>query len=60
MSTDTTAIPAAPDELGHFGTYGGRFAGETLMPLLLELEREYERAQNDPEFHVELERYLKN
>jgi len=49
-----------PDERGHFGIYGGRFASETLMPLLLELEREYARANADPEFHRTLDYYLKH
>ncbi len=60
MSVDTGAIPTVPDDLGHFGPYGGRFAGETLMPLLMELERDYEKAKADPEFHAELGRYLKH
>ena len=39
-----------PDERGHFGLYGGRFVAETLMPLILELERAYAAAKNDPRF----------
>ena len=34
-----------PDERGHFGIYGGRFVAETLMPLILDLERAYAEAQ---------------
>jgi phosphoribosylanthranilate isomerase len=30
-----------PDERGHFGIYGGRFVAETLMPLILDLEKAY-------------------
>ncbi|MEW5965151.1 MAG: tryptophan synthase subunit beta [Pseudomonadota bacterium] len=45
---------AGPDERGHFGLYGGRFVAETLMPLILELERAYEEAKADPAFHAEL------
>ena len=30
-----------PDERGHFGLFGGRFVAETLMPLILELEKAY-------------------
>ena len=41
---------SGPDERGHFGTYGGRFVAETLMPLILELEKAYEAAKRDPEF----------
>ena len=40
-----------PDERGHFGIFGGRFVAETLMPLILSLEKAYEEAKNDPEFH---------
>lgn len=44
-----------PDERGHFGIYGGRFVAETLMPLILDLERAYTEAKNDPAFHAELQ-----
>ena len=37
-----------PDERGFFGLFGGRFVAETLMPLILELERAYEAAKADP------------
>jgi tryptophan synthase beta chain len=46
---------AGPDESGHFGSYGGRFAAETLMPLILEVEKAYRQAKADPAFHAELE-----
>ncbi|MBL8590283.1 MAG: tryptophan synthase subunit beta [Methylobacteriaceae bacterium] len=45
-----------PDATGHFGLFGGRFVAETLMPLILELEKAYEAARADPEFHAELAR----
>ena len=45
---------AGPDERGHFGLFGGRFVAETLMPLILELEKAYAAAKADPEFHREL------
>jgi tryptophan synthase beta chain len=51
---------SGPDERGHFGDYGGRFVAETLMPLVLELERAYEEAKNDPAFHAELNGLLKH
>ncbi|RWR12064.1 tryptophan synthase subunit beta [Paenirhodobacter populi] len=44
-----------PDEAGRFGIFGGRFVSETLMPLILALEEEYERARHDPEFQAEME-----
>lgn len=46
---------AGPDEDGRFGIYGGRFVAETLMPLILDLQAEWEKAKNDPEFQAELE-----
>jgi tryptophan synthase beta chain len=46
---------SGPDERGHFGIFGGRFVAETLMPLILDLERAYEEAKADPKFHAELE-----
>ncbi|NNG05050.1 MAG: tryptophan synthase subunit beta [Inquilinus sp.] len=59
----TTAPPlntyrAGPDEAGHFGIFGGRFVAETLMPLVLDVERAYTRAKQDPAFHAELKHYL--
>src|SRR6187455_3362322 len=48
-----------PDERGHFGIYGGRFVAETLMPLILELERAYAAAKADPAFKREMDGYLK-
>src|SRR5438105_10108456 len=44
-----------PDERGHFGIFGGRFVAETLMPLILDLQRAYDVAKADPKFHAELE-----
>ncbi len=51
--------PALPDESGHFGVYGGRFVPETLMALLEDLEAAYRQAKDDPAFHEELRRYLR-
>ena len=48
-----------PDADGHFGRYGGRFVGETLMGPLRELQDAYERFMQDPEFQAELDRDLK-
>ncbi|MDQ2089482.1 tryptophan synthase subunit beta [Marimonas arenosa] len=44
-----------PDEKGRFGKFGGRFVSETLMPLILELEAEYDRAKDDPSFWAEMD-----
>jgi tryptophan synthase beta chain len=43
-----------PDDRGFFGIFGGRFVAETLMPLVLELERAYAKAKDDPEFQKAL------
>lgn len=43
-----------PDEKGRFGQFGGRFVSETLMPLILDLEAEYERAKDDETFWDEM------
>jgi tryptophan synthase beta chain len=51
--------PKYPDSLGHFGIYGGRYVSETLMPALIELERAYQEAKEDPSFKEELGYYLK-
>lgn len=48
---------AGPDEDGRFGIYGGRFVAETLMPLILDLQAEWDKAKSDPEFQAEL-KYL--
>ncbi|MEE9250717.1 MAG: tryptophan synthase subunit beta [Alphaproteobacteria bacterium] len=47
-----------PDEKGHFGIFGGRYVAETLMPLILDLERAYAQARDDPSFREELDYYL--
>jgi len=49
---------AGPDEAGHFGIFGGRYVSETLMPLILEVERAYAAARKDPSFQKELDYYL--
>ena len=54
-----SATSTVPDARGHFGPYGGRFVPETLMHPLQELEQEYFRAQQDPEFQRELQYYLR-
>ena len=51
---------SGPDERGHFGNFGGRFVAETLMPLILDLEKAYAVAKADPAFHAEMKGYLKD
>ncbi len=49
-----------PDERGHFGQYGGRYVAETLMPLILEVEKAWNKAKDDPEFWAEYEALAKD
>jgi tryptophan synthase beta chain len=61
MSTETASQKATsqvPDVSGRFGEFGRRFVPETLMHALEELTKEYERAQQDPEFLAELDKLL--
>ncbi|HVM83074.1 MAG TPA: tryptophan synthase subunit beta [Candidatus Binatia bacterium] len=51
---------AGPDEFGRFGIFGGRFVAETLMPLILAVEKAYDAAKNDPAFAAEMEYYRKH
>ncbi len=51
---------SGPDERGHFGMFGGRFVAETLMPLILAVERAYEAAKRDPSFQAEIDYYAKH
>jgi len=51
---------SGPDERGQFGLFGGRYVAETLMPLILELERAYAAARKDPSFAAELAYYLEH
>ncbi|MDD4860717.1 MAG: tryptophan synthase subunit beta [Smithellaceae bacterium] len=46
-----------PDKNGHFDIFGGRYAAETLMPALLELEEAYSKANQDKSFAKEFDRY---
>ncbi len=48
-----------PNEKGYFGQFGGRYVSETLMPLILEVEKEYEKIKNDKNFLNEFNHYLK-
>jgi tryptophan synthase beta chain len=47
-----------PDDNGRFGSFGGRFVPETLMPLILELEQVWKTARKDPAFAAEMDGYL--
>jgi tryptophan synthase beta chain len=56
--TPLNTFRGGPDERGHFGLYGGRFVAETLMPLILDLERAYNEAKADPRFQAEMDAHL--
>ncbi len=58
LAPNLNSYRSGPDERGHFGLFGGRFVAETLMPLILDLERHYEAAKLDPSFKAELDGLL--
>ena len=60
MSQFPNSFRSGPDESGHFGSFGGRYVAETLMPLLLALERAWQAAKGDPEFQSDLTALLQN
>ncbi|MGH6665327.1 MAG: tryptophan synthase subunit beta [Pseudolabrys sp.] len=60
MTVQPNSFRTGPDERGHFGIYGGRFVAETLMPLILDLEKAYATAKADPKFQKEMDGYLAN
>ncbi len=51
---EPNSFKTGPDEAGHFGIFGGRYVAETLMPLILDLEKHYTDAKNDPDFHAQI------
>jgi tryptophan synthase beta chain len=64
LSPDAASRPntlrAQPDENGHFGQFGGRYVAETLMPLILDLERAYTAAKADPAFAAQFDDLLEH
>jgi tryptophan synthase beta chain len=60
MNTPLNSFRNLPDDRGHFGQFGGRYVAETLMPLVLDLEREYRKAQADPAFQAEFDDLLEH
>ena len=58
--TKNNSLRQGPDERGHFGIYGGRYVAETLMPVILEVEKAYREAKNDESFNNELTYFLKH
>jgi tryptophan synthase beta chain len=59
VSMSSIATAPVPDALGHFGPYGGRYVPETLIHPLQELEEQYLKSCEDPEFQREFDYYLK-
>ena len=56
----TNTLTSGPDEKGRFGDFGGMFVSETLMPLILKLNEEYQHAKTDPAFWSEMDDLWKN
>jgi tryptophan synthase beta chain len=59
MNVHTGSLRSGPDAQGHFGEFGGRYVAETLMPLILDLEKAYRAAQADPAFAAEFDYLMK-
>jgi len=59
-SSQKNSFRNQPDDRGHFGQFGGRYVAETLMPLILDLEREYNAAKVDPAFQAEFDDLLEH
>jgi tryptophan synthase beta chain len=60
MTILPNSFRSGPDERGHFGIFGGRFVAETLMPLILDLEKAYAEAKADATFQREMAVYRKD
>lgn len=55
MQISDTQLTGLPDEMGHFGPYGGVFVAETLMKPLEDLADAYQECLNDEQFLAELD-----
>ena len=60
MSQNKNSFKQMPDAKGYFGKFGGKYVSETLMPLIEEVEKEYNKIKNDKNFQKEFNYYLKN
>jgi tryptophan synthase beta chain len=58
--TNVNTFRNQPDEAGRFGIHGGRFVAETLMPLILNVEKAYKEASADKSFQREMYYYQKH
>jgi tryptophan synthase beta chain len=54
------SLRSGPDDNGHFGQFGGRYVAETLMPLILDLDKHYRAAKADPAFAAEFDDLLEH
>ena len=58
--TLSNSLRSGPDERGHFGQFGGRYVAETLMPLILDLDKHYRAAKADPAFAAQFDDLLEH
>ncbi len=58
--SEANTFRSGPDEAGHFGIFGGRYVAETLMPLVLEVEKAYREASKDADFQAEIDYYFRD
>ncbi|AXB76541.1 tryptophan synthase subunit beta [Novosphingobium sp. P6W] len=58
MTSLPNSLRNQPDLSGHFGAFGGRYVAETLMPILLDLDRAYRAARQDPTFARQLDELM--
>ena len=60
MALNKNSYKQQPNEKGYFGKFGGRYVSETLMPLIQEVENQYNELKKDKNFQNELNYYLKH
>jgi len=60
VKLNLNSLRTGPDSNGRFGIHGGRFVAETLMPLILEVEKSYEEAMKDSFFLDQLDMYRRD
>jgi len=60
MTDLANSLRNLPDDRGHFGQFGGRYVAETLMPLILDLEKEYRATKADPAFKAQFDDLMKH
>ncbi len=60
MSKRLNTFTSGPDENGHYGPYGGRYVAETLMPLILDVNKAWQEIKNDQDFWDEFDQYARD